>query len=398
MNLDEPLREISATLAEAGARGLPIGSGRWYVLFGNRQRPLLMPRVDYELQKQCLGYFVGGRLKSFYARIMLRMNELFPAAGLLPELSLPARRSPVAADLPSSERAHAAIQIGTPGPYQKASALLVSGEGEAHALAKIALGARADRMVRAEAAWLRELAQVSELADQIPCLLAEGELGDGRAYLVISLAPSTRITTDFTAAHARFLKELGRVHPESMRFKASRCWTDLEGALEEIERHVTRREGALLEDALLDCRKLLADFRGPFVLGQGDFAWWNIRLHEQRNRQLRQSRIFVFDWEYARSCANPLGDVLHYHLISRVAAGKRVGRWFLGRILRSVGGFAREAFPEWRWRSCDVAALALAYMLDVLLGYYQASRGAAPMDDVMRGYWHLVNRRSAWLT
>jgi len=394
MNVDEPLRAISSVLFQSGKIGLSLGPGRWHVLFGGRQRPLLVPAGEYRMQKQWLPHFTGGRMRTLYATVLLKLNALMPALGLLPEFRV--RRAAGAGWRHCQLRPggvsagpRAAIQIGTTGPYQKASALLISSEGEGLALAKIALAPSADVMVAAEANWLRALEEVDELATHVPRLLAEGTVPNGRRYLVTSLAPTTCVTTDFTAAHARFLSRLGRSCMEIMRFDASPCCESLESALPEIAFMTTRDEAAQLRAALSECRRSLHDFAGPFVLSQGDFASWNIRLHPQG--------IFVFDWEYAQRHANPLADLFHYHLIQRAAAGRSIGRWFLASVMRRAQTFARQYYPESKWRASGISALALAYLLDVLFHYSRASGKVDREEHVMRGYWSLVERRSTWM-
>ncbi|HET9404666.1 MAG TPA: hypothetical protein VFO57_08795, partial [Burkholderiales bacterium] len=357
-SLREPLRVISSVLSEPGKPGLPVGPGRWHILFGGQQRPLLLPAGDYRLQKRWLPYFIGGRLRTLYATALLKLNALVPAFRLLPEFEVPRTENPARLERlpPSVDIAggtQAAIQIGTRGPYQKASALLLSETGEELGLAKIALAPGADAMVTTEAGWLRELAGMPGLAGHVPLLLAEGRASNGRAYLVTSVAPATRATADYTPAHARFLRELARARLETLRFRASPCCAYLERALSEIEPAVAHGEAALLESALLDCRKRLVDYHGPFVLSQGDFAWWNIRLYEPRDAQLLQRRVFVFDWEYARAGANPLADLFHYHLIQPAAAGRRIGAFFCASVLRRAQEFARETYPEWKWRASE---------------------------------------------
>lgn len=389
MNLEQPLRAISSVLAESGRLGLPIAPGRWHVLFGGRQRPLLMPTGTYQQQKQLLPYFVGGRLKSLYARVLLKLNSLLPRGGFLPRFQVP-RAVNVGGVCEAPAGLRAAIQIGTTGPYQKASALLVSERGEGLALAKIALVPSADAMVVAEANWLRELTGLGSLAGQVPQLLDEGAVANGRRYVVTSLAPSTLVTTDFTPAHAGFLRRLGRSRMEIMRFQTSPCCEYLEGSLAAVLPQVTRDEAARLRAAWRDCDGALSDFVGPFVFSQGDFAWWNIRVHP--------GGIFVFDWEYARLGANPLADLFHYHMMRRAAAGRRIGGWFLATLMRQAQEFARELYPEARWRASKVSAFALAYVLEVLLQYCRSVGSLDRSGDVIQGYWRLMERRAAWLT
>ena len=139
----------------------------------------------------------------------------------------------------------------------------------------------------------------------------------------------------------------------------------------------------------LDCRLSLAHWVGPFVVSQGDFARWNVRKQRES--------LFVFDWEYARAGANPLSDVFHYHLVERAASGRHVGARLMREVMRRARDIVRELYPEWSWRDCEISALALAYLLEVLLLYCRASGGLDRSDDVLRSYWLLLERRAAWL-
>lgn len=389
MRFERSWRSITDSLAPAAAAALPIASGRWHVLFGGRPRPLLMPACGYRLQKKCLSYFIGSGLGKLYAQFLLRANALLPGGGLLPEFRLPGkRRCAPRHDMPFRGRLNAAIQIGTPGPYQKASILLLSEQGEAVALAKIALVPSADHAVATEAGWLRALAGYDQLADQVPRLLGDGTASNGRRYLVTTLAPGTAVTKAFTPAHRRFLAELGRARLESLRFRASRCFQYLQRTLAQIEPYV-EREAAALWNAVLDCERSLGPWTGPYVIVQGDFAPWNIRVHGDR--------IYVFDWEYARLQASPLADAFHYPMIQRALSGRSIGSGFLAAVLRQGWAFARDAYPEWTWTSRTVTGLALAYLLQVLLHYSRASKRLDLSHPVIAKYWRLVERRRTWM-
>lgn len=389
MNLGESLRTISSALAEPDSVGGSAEMRRWNVLFGGRQRPLLVPIDDYRMQQQWLPVFVGNRLRALYARALLKLHSLAPRVNLLPEFRMPdVLESELLYRFPAASRA--AIQIGTTGPYQKASVLLLSASGENLALAKFALAPGADPQVTAEAGWLRALEGIDDLAGQVPRLLAEGETVDGRRYLVTSLAPGVGVTTAFSRAHERFLGQLGRARMQIMNFNASPCCESLERSLAEMSRHLPREEAAQLGSALADCRRALTAYHGPFVLSQGDFAWWNIRTHPQG--------IFVFDWEYAATGANPLADVLHYHLIQRAASGRAIGRWYFASVLSRAWEFAQRTHGERKWPQREVSALALAYLLEVLLQYCRSRGGFDRTERVTKGYWSLMERRSTWMT
>lgn len=390
MNIDEPLRTISSALVEPDGRELSIGSDRWHVLFGDRQRPLLMPAGSYHFQKRCLPYFIGNRLKVLYAQALLKANSLLPGAGLLPEFRLPrARRGLMNCRFPSCKPSHAAIQIGTSGPYQKASVLLMSERGDGLALAKVAMLPSADQMVTTEAGWLRQIKEVRKLAGYVPQLLGEGKALNGRRYLVTTLAPGTRTTKAFTSAHTRFLGILGRSRMDMMRFNVSPCCEYLERTLDEIAPHVTRHDLQTLKAALRDCQSALSGWSGPFVVAQGDFAPWNIRVHRQR--------IFVFDWEYAKAGANPLSDVFNYLMIQQAVSDSSIGTRTLATAMRLAQEIAPQLHAGMKWGSREISALALAYLLEVLLCYSRSKGRIDRAHPVIESYWRLMERRGEWL-
>jgi hypothetical protein len=390
MKIDEPLRAITSALGEPNGRALPIGPGQWHVLFSGRQRPLLMPAAGYPFQKECLRYFVGNRFKTLYAEALLKANTLFPGAGLLPEFRLQHSKNGVPrCELPIRQPAHAAIQIGSPGPYQKASMLLMSEHAQGLALAKMALVSTADQRIAAEANWLRELKTIRKLAGRVPRLLAEGAAPNGRRYLVTTLAPSTDMTNEFTSAHLKFLTTLGRARLDTVSFAASPCLEYLEQLLAELEPYLTHDALEALRAALGDCRDLLSGWTGPFVMGQGDFAPWNIRVHQQR--------IFVFDWEYARAGSNPLADVINFFVIQRALSNREVSKRFLVTTMRRVQNIAQQLYPEWKWQARTVSALTLAYLLEVLLCYSRASKRLERDHPVIGSYWRLMEERPAWM-
>jgi hypothetical protein len=390
MNFGEPSRPVLTRVDETGRRVLPLWPDRWHVLFGDKQRPLWLPPGDYRLQQRCLRYFISNPYKALYARTLLRVNALIPRAGVLPELRLPrAMRSILSFELPVNGPWRAAIQIGTAGPYQKASVLLSTADGEGLAFAKVAMAQSADAKVAAEAGWLGQLAAMRRLAGQVPRLVAEGATRNGRRYLVTTVAPSTRQSSTLTSAHARFLAALGRERLDTLEFTASPCYRDLERTLAVLQPCTEPAARATLREALRACVRHLARWNGPFVIAQGDFAPWNIRVH--------RDRIFVFDWEYASAGANPLADIFNFLLMPRAVSGRPISIRVLAAAIREAAKRARQLYPEWNWRNPVIPALALAYLLEVILHYCLANQCVDHADPVVRSYWQLMERRSAWL-
>ena len=388
MSHERTLRVSSGTPRQTGDWGLPLGAGRWHVLFGNSDQPLLVP-ADASGAHRHLPVFVGGVWKGLRAQTMLGLNAAFPRAGLLPEFSAEGGHGFFLSRSPFASSKQPVIQIGPPGPTQKATLLLVPEHGQAAAVAKIAMVPSADKRLTTEARWLRELESAPELDNQIPRLLADGVAPNGRRYVVTTLAPTTRRTKAFTPAHAAFLGALGRVGQEVMSFAASPCFEYLEDALDRLAPCLTRAERGELQAALHDCRCSLAGWTGPFVISHGDFIPGHVRLAEER--------IFVFDWEDTRARANPLSDALDYLLRHRAASRRGAGPLFLAATLRHTQHVAQQLYPEWTWRARVVSALCLAYLLEAVLRCCAMGRGLARNHPLIVGYFRLIEQRSVWM-
>jgi hypothetical protein len=390
MNLEGPWRTVLAALDPGADGSAPaIGPGSWHVLFSGRQRPLLMPQGSYPLQEKCLSYFVRGRLNTLYAKALLRANALFPSAGFLPTLKgpQPAGAGPVRRPgFPESP--YAAIQIGTTGPFQKASMLFLSEQGDGLALAKLAMTDTADPMIECEVGWLRRLAMIEELADYIPIVLDEGIASSGRRYLVMTLAPGTAATRQFTPAHAKFLAVLGRSRLHETRFGESACFEYLTHTLAQLEPYVPSSCIIEFRAAIDDCAHAIGSWAGPHVVAHGDFAPWNVCFNHQQ--------VFVFDWEYAADGANAIADFMHYFLIQRALSKRPIRDAQLARIMAKAREFAGNVYPEWQWDGRVISGLTLAYLLQVMLHYSWASKRFTAEHPVICEYGRLLARRSEW--
>jgi hypothetical protein len=259
-----------------------------------------------------------------------------------------------------------------------------------YSLVKTAADEAGDQQLAREAVWLRELAGVRELEGQVPRLLEAGRNPQGRRFLVITVAQGTGETRAFTPGHERFLAHLGKARFRSTDFEVSGCCEQLHASLRQLDGHVPRRTLATLEAAYRDCETALLYWTGPYVLSQGDFAPWNIRT--------LGSQLFVYDWGNARSEASPLDDVLHYVMIQRALHGRAVTAGFLHSAMKRAHDFALLAYPEWTWRPRVIGALTLVYLLGALL-HHALSAGPRldRADPLVRCYWGLIAKRSAWM-
>ena len=65
--------------------------------------------------------------------------------------------------------------------------------------------------------------------------------------------------------------------------------------------------------------------------------------------------------------------------------------------IRETAACARQLYPEWSWSHPVIPALALAYLLRVIVHYSLANGCVQRTDPVVRNYWQLMEKRSAWL-
>jgi hypothetical protein len=258
-----------------------------------------------------------------------------------------------------------------------------------YSLVKTAADALGDRQLVREAQWLRELAAVRSLEGQVPRILQEGSNAEGRRYLILSLAQGSGETRAFTPGHERFLASLGKARFRSIDFEVSGCCEQLNRSLAELEGCVSAATLDTLRGAYHDCETALLYWTGPYVLSQGDFAPWNIRT--------LGSQLFVYDWGNARTEASPLDDVLHYLIVQRALYARAVNAKFLQSAMRRAHDFAVIAYPEWTWRARVIGALTLVYLLGALLHHSLQARRVDRSDAVVRSYWNLIQKRSAWM-
>jgi hypothetical protein len=258
-----------------------------------------------------------------------------------------------------------------------------------YSLVKTAADELGDGQLAREAQWLRELSAVRELQGQVPRLLEEGVNGEGRRFLVTSVAHGSGETRAFTPGHERFLASLGKARFRSTDFEVSGCWEQLNCSLRHLEGGVCDDTLATLRSAYHDCETALLYWTGPYVLSQGDFAPWNIRT--------LGSQLFVYDWGNARTEASPLDDVLHYLIVQRALHRRAVTAGFLQSAMKRAHGFALLAYPEWTWRARVIGALTLVYLLGALLHHCVPARRLDSSDAVVKSYWHLIQQRSAWM-
>jgi hypothetical protein len=369
---------------------LPLWPPRWRVLPAEGGRLLWLSVPESSRQIGHIAHFVGDPARRLWLGALLKVDSLLPRAHALPEMEMPRNmRRGLCFEVPVAGARPSVIETGAAGPMQRASAIFTTVEGEAVAYAKVARVPSADEVIRAEAAWLRRLTGVADLSGRVPQLLDEGTTLNGRCYFVTRIAPTTRSSLKFSAAHIGFLAALGRTHVESRKFSASPVLQRLEGMLARLDLCVDRAAVFVLKDALRDCARGLAGVEVPAVVAHGDFTPSNMR----RDR----GSLFVFDWEQAHAGANPLSDLLHFLLAPLAAMRHDLLPRALWARVRSARARALLLYPEWHWTDSAVASLALAYLIESVARRVLAHRCLDMSDPLARNYWRLLETRAGWL-
>lgn len=374
---------FTPSVARAGAHS------RWLLLYGRRPRYLLVPHHNLAVQRRCVRTFRHG-VGAMAGELTLGLQRL------LPRWSAPLRfEAPAAAraqwleDVPLPGLAHAAVQVGTPGPFQKASVLLLDRDGQTLGLAKVAMGARADAMVKRERLWLAWLASVESLQHRTPGLLARGRTGAGRQFLVTDLGPAERGAAQFGPAQQEFLTSLAHASVQHRPFLGSKAHRRIHTGLRRLASRTSADVMTTLQSALRDCETAMGDGTGPMVVAHGDFTPWNTRLGAHG--------IYVFDWEYAWKEATPAHDPLHWLLLPQALRRWGLTRRAMGAARNVLAGYLQHTFPDQPWSREQCSALLVHYLLDTMVFYGMADGTIHFSHPVQRSYYRMLEERSQWM-
>lgn len=360
------------------------------------RRRLFLPQGSNGLQEYCLRFFLSQGWQRMLMRgtlassRLLGLPQISTRSELQQELAHHAEAMSACRGLCRDGALEIAFKRGSPGPYQKISALAVSAISEDRIFLKYAVKNTADKTVNWEASWLSRLAVTDALRGQVPELLDSGRLPCGRAYLMTSVSPTLETVPRFSRQHEQFLVELGRATSDWRRYGASDEAQRLPAMLRDLGEVLGPVVHADLVGGWNDALSVLAGWEGPLVVAHRDFAPWNVRWSPQG--------VFVFDWEYAIQQANPLHDFYHFHLVRKaLSKWKRVSPGDLSRLMSAAHDYAHRAYPEALWDERVVSALLLTYLLDVVLFYTDSGRLFDPKHPVLATYWALIRSRKRWL-
>lgn len=356
------------------------------VLFHRRQCPVLLAEDALARVGDVLAWFGRHPALRWAARLQLALPA--PEGRRVPREVFPAL--PVSALLAGEPGRVIAMQCGTFGPLQKISLLLEKTKTGELVMAKLALGEHADQAVVAEAGWLAKLVASPGLQRGIPKLLGWGHLaGTNRAFLTTTAcsAQATKGKTRMDQRHRDFLLGLAKFSRVDGPWAGSECELRTRNRLISAP-GIPPAESSLLGQVLDQSSLWIGDGRFPRVLTHGDFAPWNVHL--------LPDTAYVFDWEYAEECGNPLADFFHFNLMPYATKGKVPGTRILALLLSTAAAHLAEIDGPCKSADKVCRGLLLHYLADTVLFYTEKSGYLGVTHPVISSYLTLMRTRDKW--
>lgn len=347
-----------ALLGEEGGRGIDAD---WFAALPHRGAPRwVVPVSDNVNSRIGLELYAPAKLLGKARKLLLQLRLQWPRL-LLRDALIPIRHDGVrqlwgdvfaAAGLPIDLRLF--ISVGTPGPTQKVTVLLVDPAGQRRAIMKLAVEPQAEERVRHEAQMLRFMAGRMP-GKVVPALLGEFETSFGWVA-VQSVVPTRGVGNKLTGRHWQLLSSLLTETTTSISASLANGrilhrWDQLRSSVGlSLEEH---RLVAAVAARLADD---VAPVQGSIV--HGDFAPWNIGLGADG------SELSLFDWEYGDECGLPMLDVIHFVLRTGILVEGLHGEALLDSVDEAMG---RPAAADYQCRAGVRASDLGAYVIQYLL-------------------------------
>lgn len=204
-------------------------------------------------------------------------------------------------EITGEEHCTFALALGTPGTYQKLTVQVSRPDGHILGYFKMPIATGAGERLRNEASFLCKLSSFPQLRPHIPQLLFAGDWNNSTIVFQSPLDGETG-PVNFTALYKDFLAALQ--HCEPTRIAGKLLAESIAARWEKLVSRLGMKWQALGRTALRIIFDELNAVTIPCGFHHGDFAPWNARVH--------RDKLFVFDWESARSDAPSLWDEFHF--------------------------------------------------------------------------------------
>lgn len=195
-----------------------------------------------------------------------------------------------------------ALSLGTPGPDRKPVIQINTHEGDIVGYAKVGWNEGTNSLVKNEADTIMNLSSVSFYSFEMPSVLDAG-WWYGR-YISILSSPKGRLLPApkmLDALYMNTINELADLNSKSITIQESTFWSELLNRVKSVKsgyyRGILERIGIPWIEASLNNLPL------PFHMSHGDLAPWNAYI--------REGKLYLYDWEYARQETPPGWDLFH---------------------------------------------------------------------------------------
>ena len=261
--------------------------------------------------------------------------------------------------------AHVAYFTGTDGPHRKTAMQVMDARGTILGYAKLSRNSHVRPYLRNEAQMLALVAALGLKTADVPAVLAMRD-DDALTLLVTDSLKSTGHTAPSVPGetHLTFLHEL---HARTGRIGAVETLDDLSSRASEL----TLLSGSewMMRLAKVDGALRPVAETMSVCLAHGDFTPWNTFLQD--------SRLYVFDWEYA-NLAWPVGFDLTHFLLATIPPDKQPHSLpdLLNRISHEHYGGNKTA--AWRALLLSLSCHAVFYLGRLL-------EAGSPLSDWIEG-------------
>ena len=280
---------------------LPLRPGR----VAGRSLDLYQPsRTGARVKKLAFRFLA----RTGFARIVAEDRFRHFRAGSEPS---PSRLEDRASEILGRPRVCCSLFTGTPPAGRKVTAQLMDENGEVLGYGKMSPDPRVFPLLENERDCLTRLNSWNPESFIAPGLLHFGDLGRVKALFQAvppgKPSPGPEVMRD---VHVDVMVELYKLSGKKLNVSRSRSLSNIEARLEGFAGKVRADRADLLREGLDRVRRELNGSDALLGLAHGDFTPWNTRVH--------RGRLYVFDWEWARSDAPPFQDLYHFEISRRI--------------------------------------------------------------------------------
>ena len=273
-----------------------------------------------------------------------------------------------------------AVSLGTPGPHRKPVVQVLTEGGKVLGYVKAGWSEATKELVKNEARTLKRL-QERALPFDAPHLLYFGELGD--TLLCVQGPPPSGARPAPGQLHGAYVKvlcSLAKIGARRQPLNETAFWQQIVDRVEKVENAYWRR---FLLKALNAMEKQCQGKAVPLHFAHGDFTPWNAF---QVN-----SRLYLYDWEYAREGVPAGYDLFHFVVQTAWLVENRSPQEIVEAVLKWADNAHLTGYLEqFAIESKDIQALFALYLLDRFSFQLAAEPNTLERMQVLYKLWSKV--------